>query len=227
MVNVLVSDLTSLKERGIYTGIVQLTAAIGLVTGIILGAVLSETLWRLIFYINIPICVVSACGIVFRIRLPEDRIRHSTPLLNRLKTLDLGGVVIISGSILALLLGVTTGGVLYPWTSARVVAPIVVSVVGILGFVKYEATVPALPMIPVRVFKDRTVASGFFTAWAHGVALIALAYYLILYVRVTEICLPATNLPNKPSTLSLGSIRSFSQAWRSSLDWLPSQSSQL
>ena len=193
MVNVLVSDLTSLKDRGIYTGLVQLTAAIGLVTGIVLGAVFAETLWRLIFYINIPICLMSACGILFCIRLPSDRKRNSTTLLSRIRTLDVGGVVIISGSMLALLLGVTTGGVLYPWSSARVVTPLVMGALGIAGFVKYEALVPALPMIPIRIFKDRTVASGYFTAWAHGVAVIALAYYLILYVSVSKVSFQVLN----------------------------------
>ena len=192
MVNVLVSDLTSLKDRGIYTGVIQLTAAIGLVAGIILGAVFAETLWRLIFYINIPICLVSACGILFCIRLPSDRARTSKTLLFRLRKLDMGGVVIISGSLLALLLGVTMGGVLHPWNSAHVVTPLVVGMVGIAGFVKYETTVPALPMIPIRAFKDRTVASGFFTAWAHGVTLMALAYYLVLYVSMPEISLSSS-----------------------------------
>ncbi|KAK6075622.1 major facilitator superfamily transporter [Seiridium cupressi] len=50
MVNVLIADLTPIKIRGIYLGITQLTAAVGLVAGIVMGVAFSTvSTWRLIF----------------------------------------------------------------------------------------------------------------------------------------------------------------------------------
>jgi hypothetical protein len=94
----------------------------------------------------------------------------------------LAGVVLLTGSLLGLLYGITAGGVLQPWKSGSIVAPIVIGTLGITAFAVFELRFARKPMIQVRLFGDRTIASGFFSAWAHGVIDIALAYYLILYV---------------------------------------------
>lgn len=48
MVNVLVSDLVPLHDRGTFTGLNNLEGAIGLVSGVVLGAAFAEkSTWRL------------------------------------------------------------------------------------------------------------------------------------------------------------------------------------
>jgi hypothetical protein len=182
MVNVLIADLTPLKVRGIYLGITQLTAAVGLVAGIIMGAAFSTlSTWRLIFWINLPVSVLSGAGIFFCMQLPA-RIQKGRGRMQDVRGLDWGGAVLLTGSLLGLLYGVTTGGVLEPWGSVRVIAPITIGVFGLGVFAVYELRCVKRPMMQIRLFGDRTVASGFFTAWAHGTIDIALAYYLIFYV---------------------------------------------
>ncbi|KAH8649033.1 major facilitator superfamily domain-containing protein [Xylariales sp. PMI_506] len=187
MVNVLVADLTPIAVRGAYLGITQLTAAVGLVAGIVMGAALSTlSTWRLIFWVNLPICVLSALGIFIFIPKPRS-LDDKTPLRQSIKSFDLGGVIILAGSLLALLYGVTAGGTLWPWASAQIISSLVIGVVGTGVFAVYETRVAQRPMIEIRLFTDRTVSSGFFTAWAHGVIDIALAYYLILYFLIARL----------------------------------------
>lgn len=56
MINVILTDLVPLRERGKYMGIVQMVSAVGAALGPFLGGLLtSESSWRWVFYINIPI----------------------------------------------------------------------------------------------------------------------------------------------------------------------------
>ena len=58
LVNVITSDLTSIRERGKYIGIVSLAASMGLVIGIVMGAAIAErSSWRL--YVNSPTNILS------------------------------------------------------------------------------------------------------------------------------------------------------------------------
>lgn len=182
MVNVLITDLTPIKVRGIFLGITQLTAAIGLVVGIVMGAAFSSfSTWRLIFWINIPICAISGAGIFFCIK-PHKPSGTAGTIAEELRQLDVAGVILLTGSMLGLLYGITAGGVLQPWKSGNILAPIIIGSFGIAAFTLYELRIAKKPMIQIHLFTNRTMASGFFTAWAHGAIDIALAYYLILYV---------------------------------------------
>jgi hypothetical protein len=220
MVNVLIVDLTPLSVRGKYLGVTQLTAAIGLVGGIVMGAAFSTlSTWRLIFWINIPICAVSGAGILFFIR-PSAAINNSSESrVDGFKALDVSGIIILTGSLLGLLYGVMAGGTLYPWNSARIIASLVIGALGLVTFTVYELNVAKHPMIQMRLFNDRTVASGFFAAWTHGVMDIALAYYLILYVgfptSADEPVCPYANYQNHNSFLSVGCIPYCGQVWKS------------
>lgn len=65
------------------------------------------------------------------------------------------------GSSTAALLGLTWGGVQYPWSSARVLVPLILGFVGIICFMIYEALVPMEPTVPWRVLNNRTTVSGY------------------------------------------------------------------
>lgn len=48
LVNIIISDMVVIQERGIYMGILTLATALGLISGVVLGAVISErSTWRL------------------------------------------------------------------------------------------------------------------------------------------------------------------------------------
>lgn len=56
MINIVLTDLVPLRERGKYMAIVQMVSAIGAALGPFLGGLLTErSTWRWVFYINLPI----------------------------------------------------------------------------------------------------------------------------------------------------------------------------
>ena len=62
----------------------------------------------------------------------------------------------ITSSIL-LLLGLNWGGVTYPWVSVQVLLPLLLGAAIFVVFLVWEAKCAKLPIIPVHIFKNRTV----------------------------------------------------------------------
>lgn len=65
----------------------------------------------------------------------------------------------IAGSALAVV-GLTFGGVRFPWSSAQVLAPLIVGLALIVGFMVYEGKIPKEPTIPWEVLANRTSFGG-------------------------------------------------------------------
>ena len=51
------------------------------------------------------------------------------------------------GSTIAIVIGMTWGGVEYAWTSAQVLAPLIIGGVGLLLFLSYEAFWAKHPLV--------------------------------------------------------------------------------
>jgi hypothetical protein len=102
--------------------------------------------------------------------------------IDRLRRADWVGIVVLTGSLIALLYGITSGGVLHAWSSGAVIASIVVGLSGIAVFSVYEELWAKEPIIPLRIFKNRTAGVAYVGTFVLGFVLWAMQYYLILYV---------------------------------------------
>ncbi|KAH8811664.1 drug resistance transporter [Xylogone sp. PMI_703] len=183
LVTIIVADMVSLRERGKYIGLMALVSAVALLAGYVMGAAIaSRSTWRLVFYINLPVCVPALLGILKFLNLQPS----SVSLRENIKNADWTGMVILTGSLISILFGVTSGGVLYPWASANTLSALIIGVVGTTGFFLYEAFLTRSPMVPLRIFGNRTSLSAYFTSFVLGVTLWAMEYYLILYFLVTK-----------------------------------------
>jgi MFS family permease len=103
---VITTDLVSLQERGKWCGLISLQWAIGSVTGPILGgAIVQETTWRWIFWLNLPFCGLALVAIPICLRLD-----HKVGLiLENLKTFDWIGSLVFVVSMTSFLVPLTWG----------------------------------------------------------------------------------------------------------------------
>jgi hypothetical protein len=145
-----------------------------------------------IFYINIPIVVIVTIGIFFFLTLKTD----TTSLKAKLQRIDVIGIIVFVGSATSFLFGLTAGGILFPWASANVIVPIVIGALGMIGFWYIEDHVAREPMMPMRVFKERTALAGYVGTWAHGIILWGIIYYALLFVYSS---IRPANFSSKPS----------------------------
>ncbi|KAH8773782.1 hypothetical protein F5883DRAFT_628128 [Diaporthe sp. PMI_573] len=153
--NVIVSDITSVRERGKYMAIVFGTLGLGLALGPPIGGVLAETNWRWVF--------ARFCSPGF-------------------KDIDWIGNFLIIGSLVSILIALTWADTRYPWTSWRILVPFLVGFAGLAAFHIYEASsFCEHPTIPPRLLKNRTAAIAFALTFFMGVLSTWRTYFVVLY----------------------------------------------
>ncbi len=140
----LLSAAVSPERRGLALGawgaVGGLAIAIGPLVG---GAVVEGASWQWIFWLNVPIGIVLLP--IARARLTESR--------GPATSLDLPGVVLASLGLLGIVFGVVRGND-HGWTSATVLAPIVIGALLVAGFVAWELRTRE-PMLPMHLFRSR------------------------------------------------------------------------
>jgi EmrB/QacA subfamily drug resistance transporter len=172
-----IGDLFSPAERGKYQGLFGAVFGIAFVAGPLIGGWLTENIsWHWIFYVNIPIGLVS---LYFIVRLlPTVKNPRAT------RNFDILGGVIFTISTALLLIGLTQKGLrdpathqLYDWTAPTVGGLILIGLIGLVLFVFAEARAKE-PIVPLHLFRIRTYASSmvstFFAAFAFFGAIIFL-----------------------------------------------------
>nr|GAT46162.1 predicted protein [Mycena chlorophos] len=194
---ILVADLVPLAERGIYQGLIGLVWAFASSIGPPIGGALANAnlkAWRWLFFLNLPMSGFAFVLVIvyLSVKRPEGSIRSKLAQVDwlyvflcalRLSLIVLSGnAFVIVGSGLAII-GLTWGGIRYPWASAQVLAPLIIGLVMLAVFGVYEAKVPAYPTIPLDVIGNRTSLAGLLTTAIHSITSIAVIYYMPVYFQ--------------------------------------------
>ncbi|KAM0795934.1 major facilitator superfamily domain-containing protein [Usnea florida] len=178
LTEILITDLVPLRERGKWFGFQSLTWALGSVTGPLIGGAFAQKVtWRWIFWINLPFCGLGFLTLPFCLRLEHP----PGPFASKLWRFDWIGAFLLTASTTSFLMPVSWGGVLFAWSSFHTLVPLILGFCGMLVFVVYELYVAKTPLIPLRIFANRTAAVNYIGTLIHGMLLWCLLYYLPLY----------------------------------------------
>ncbi|KAK0661067.1 Efflux pump FUS6 [Lasiodiplodia hormozganensis] len=183
LVNIVISDLFSMRSRGQYFGIIGMVWALASALGPVIGGALTQRVsWRWCFYINLPLDGVAFVIICFFLDVHNPR----TPIGAGLRAIDwLGSLTVIGGTVM-LLLGLEFGGVTHPWSSATVICLIVFGIVTIGIFLVLEWKVATYPIMPLRIFSNRSNLASLAACFLHGFVFISATYYLPLYYQAVR-----------------------------------------
>ncbi|KAJ1948138.1 hypothetical protein FBU59_001734 [Linderina macrospora] len=151
-------------------------SAVGPVLG---GLLVEHSTWRLIFWLNLPVCIPAMAIIFFGIKIPKPQ----GTAREKLKRVDFLGSFVFMCGIIPLVLAFSWGGVGESWTSAKVLSCIVVGAVMCVVFLVIEWKVSAEPIIQVELYKIRNVAVSSFSHFFFG----AVTYGPIMFVPVWEL----------------------------------------
>ena len=114
LVQVILSDLVSPRERGRYSGYLGAVFGVGTVAGPLLGGVVTDSIgWRWCFYIGVPFALAAFIVLQKTLDLPRRR---------REVKLDYLGATLIAGGASALLIWVSLAGQSYDWLSWQTAA---------------------------------------------------------------------------------------------------------
>lgn len=183
MVFIIFSDLVPLEQRGSYQGVVNAVFALSSVFGPLIGGSLTDYVsWRWNFYINLPIGAVAMVVLLVFLRLPTPKDKFS----EKLKRVDYAGTVIVLAFATLFLLALNFGGQTFPWKSAAVIVPLVLSVLLVVLLVFVEKKFAKEPLMPPRLFRNRSVVSVLLTNWFFGMTFFSAVYYLPVYFQVVR-----------------------------------------
>ncbi|KAG6010473.1 hypothetical protein E4U21_006475 [Claviceps maximensis] len=178
--NICVSDLFSIRRRGLFFGVLGCVWAIASALGPLLGGVFTNKVsWRWCFYINLPLAGVVLVILVFVLKLHNPR----TPVKDGLMAIDWVGSLLIIGGTLMFLFGLEFGGVQQPWNSAIVICLILFGVVTIGVFAVYESRIAQYPIIPLRLFRHKNSIAAFSLSFMHAFTFMGGSYWLPLYFQ--------------------------------------------
>ncbi|KAG1143081.1 hypothetical protein G6F38_007300 [Rhizopus arrhizus] len=183
MVYIIITDIVPLEKRGSYQGVVNAVYSLSSIFGPLIGGSFTDYVtWRWNFYINLPIGAVAVAVLLYFLRLPTPK----SKLSEKLKRVDYIGTVIVLAFSTLFLLALNFGGQTFPWKSAAVIVPLVLSVllVGLLMVV--EKRFVKEPLMPPRLFRNRSVVSVLFVNWFYGMSFFAAVYYLPVYFQVVR-----------------------------------------
>ena len=167
-------DIYTVAERATAQGYIASVWAISSVVGPTLGGVFSEFgLWRWIFLVNVPVCLLAGVLILRNFRENVQRRKHHVDYL---------GAALLTSGMTLVLLGVLEGGQAWAWRSPASIAVFAGGTILLVAFVFAERRA-AEPVLPLWVFSRRLLATTTFLALGIGVMLIGLASYVPTYLE--------------------------------------------
>jgi len=132
---IILADITSMKERPLYLGLLAIPIVTGSISGPILGAVFSELIgWRWIGWINLPIVGISFVLAFFFLHLKPIEMSFSA----KVRRLDWIGMVVFATGATATTLPLSWADSLYSWSSWRTILPLIIGLLVLAIFAVYE-----------------------------------------------------------------------------------------
>jgi len=137
------------ERRGMALGGWSAISGLGVALGpLVGGAVVQGIAWQWIFWLNVPIGLVTIP--LIRARLTES---HGPD-----RALDLPGVALASAGLLGVVWGLVRGNAL-GWTDPQILGAMAAGAVLLVAFVAWERRAPA-PMLPMRFFANRAFSTA-------------------------------------------------------------------
>jgi EmrB/QacA subfamily drug resistance transporter len=175
LVQVVIATMVSPRERGRYSGYIGAVFALATVSGPLVGGVLVDTVgWRWCFFAGLPVAALAFVVLQRTLHLPVVR---------REVSIDYLGAFLLVGGVSILLIWVSLGGIDFDWVSWTSGLLVAAAIVVTAAAVHVEANVAKDPVIPLRLFKDRTLTLATIASVLIGLAMFGSTVYLSLYFQ--------------------------------------------
>ncbi|RPA12548.1 DHA2 family efflux MFS transporter permease subunit [Gordonia sp. OPL2] len=158
------------KPRSQAFAIYAAMTGVGSVAGLILGGVLTQLSWRLVFLINVPIGIIVALGAILVLRESQGE---------RL-SLDVPGAVLATLGCTLLVLAVNEGP--NGWASPLVVGSFVLGGLALAAFIVVERRA-SNPILPFVLFGNRNRVAALVAIFFASMIMMCMAVFISLYLQ--------------------------------------------
>ncbi|MBN3932360.1 MFS transporter [Streptomyces verrucosisporus] len=166
------------RRLGRYAGVFGAVFAVGTVAGPLIGGVLVDTSWlgwRWCFFIGVPFALLAIVLLQRTLRLPTVR---------REVRIDFLGAFLIVAGVCALLVWTSLAGNRFDWLSWQTAVLTGGGAVLLIAAVHVESRVPE-PVIPLDIFRNRTVTLTTVASLLVGVAMFGGTVFLSQYFQIS------------------------------------------
>ncbi len=179
LVQVVIATMVSPRERGRYAGYIGAVFAVATVSGPLVGGLIVDSPlgWRGCFFVGLPIAALAFVVLQRTLHLP---------VIKRPVTIDYLGATLIVAGVSILLVWVSLAGQQFDWVSPTTALLVAAGVAVIAAALYVEAKVAADPVIPLRLFRDRTTALATAASALVGVAMFGATVYLSQYFQLAR-----------------------------------------
>ena len=178
LVQVVIASIVSPRERGRYSGYLGAVFALATVSGPLLGGFVVDSAWgwRGCFFVGLPVAVLAFVVLQKTLHVPTIR---------REVHIDYLGAILIAGGVSTLLIWVSLAGHNFAWGSFTTAWMVALGVALLVAAVLTEMRAPE-PIIPLRMFRDRTTSLATLASVMVGVAMFGSTVYLSQYFQIAQ-----------------------------------------
>ncbi|MDQ0483355.1 MDR family MFS transporter [Guptibacillus hwajinpoensis] len=170
----IVGDMYSMEERANIQGYLASVWGISAIAGPALGGLFVQYIdWSWVFWMNIPLGILSLIGILLLLHETIDKEK---------KSIDYGGAGLLLVSVSALMIVLIEGGVRWEWTSLPIVGLIILSTAGISLFFHVEKKAKE-PLMPLSIWSSPVIAISNSVTFTTGMILIGVSSFLPTFVQ--------------------------------------------
>jgi EmrB/QacA subfamily drug resistance transporter len=180
LVQVVIASMVSPRERGRYAGYIGATFALATVSGPLIGGLIVDTPglgWRWCFFVGIPVAMLAFVVLQKTLHLPVVR---------REVTVDYLGATLLVAGVSVLLVWVSLAGSQFDWISATSALVVLAGLAIVAAALYVEARIAVEPIIPLRLFRDRTTSLATLASVLIGLAMFGATVYLSQYFQLAR-----------------------------------------
>lgn len=175
----IITDAFPPSQRGMAMGLNQILGIGGSLVGLIVGGLLADLHWRLIFLVSVPIGLVGTVWAYLKLR--------DTGVLIKEQKMDWLGNGTFAIGLTVLLLALTYGIMPYGqakmgWGNPIVMGGIIIGIILLVAFIFVELHTE-MPMFRLELFKIRAFAAGNLSLFLSSIARGGLQFMLIIWLQ--------------------------------------------
>lgn len=172
-----IGDVVPPRERGKYMGLFGAVFGVSSVAGPLLGGWLTDGPgWRWIFFINIPVGLISLAVTSYALRIRTVRHEHR---------IDWLGATLVVGAASSILLYTSWAGTQFGWGAWQSLALLGLGLLLAAGFVLVELRA-AEPIIPMHLFGNGVFRTSVVYSAVMGMAMFGAIVFLPMYMQVVR-----------------------------------------
>ncbi|KAM5540180.1 hypothetical protein V8D89_006320, partial [Ganoderma adspersum] len=181
--SIIMSDVSTLRQRGTLQGIANVAWAVGQATGAPLGGFLADNIgWRWAFMLQVPLAFLAILTVGIFLTLPRS---PTGDLRAKVARIDFAGAFTLVASIFLLLLGLDRGGNV-AWRDTTTIASLAGAGAFFALFVLVELRWAREPCAPKRIVTNRTLLASYLANLFSNAAGITLIFSVSLYLQAVQ-----------------------------------------